>query len=247
MGMFVPKVLQRSGFAGYEQSSLPHFLAALAEAPAGAFLDVGANVGPYSLLARACSDRQVVGFEPTPDLAEVARVTAARNGLDYDVEEIALGDTDGRATLHLSETSDSSNSLNPDFRPSSTSIDVSLERLDAWAARTGTAPGVLKVDTETTEPAVLRGARDTVAAHKPWVFCEVLHGRGEEDLTEVVKPWGYTWYHLTGTGPLEPASQIVGDPDHRHFMWLFVPEPLGEKHWERAAAWRAALEATSPK
>jgi FkbM family methyltransferase len=240
--MFVPKVLQRSGLGGYERSSFPHFLAALEEAPPGAVLDVGANVGPYSLLARACGDRRVVAFEPTPDLAEIARVTAARNGLDYDVEEIALGDADGHATLHLSETSDSSNSLNPDFRPSSSSIDVPLERLDTWVGRTGTVPGLLKVDTETTEPAVLRGAVGTVTEHRPWVFCEVLYKRGEEELTEVVAPWGYTWYHLTGPGPLEPATRIVGDPEHEHFMWLFVPEPLGDEHWSRAAAWRAALD-----
>ena len=201
-------------------------------------------MGPYSLLARACSDRQVVAFEPTPDLARVARVTGERNGLDYLVEEIALGDAAGTATLYLSDTSDSSNSLNPEFRPSSASLEVPVETLDGWVERTGTAPGILKVDTETTEPAVLRGAGDTVRRHRPWVFCEVLHGRVEAELTEVLGSWGYTWYHLTGPGPLEPRTEIVGDEEQKHYMWLFVPGPLGEEHWSRAHAWRAALEAT---
>ena len=188
-------------------------------------LDIGLNVGPYALLARSCSDREVVGFEPTPDLAHIARVTGARNGLPYRVEEIALGDSEGTATLYLSDTSDSSNSLNPDFRPNHTSIEVPLETLDSYVARTGVVPGLLKVDTETTEPAVLRGAARTVAEHRPWVFCEVLHGRGEDDLTRAIADWGYTWYHLTGPGPLEPAEAIVGDKAMQHFMWLFVPEP----------------------
>jgi FkbM family methyltransferase len=244
LAMYVPKVLQRNGFAGYEPSSLPHFLAALQAARPGVVLDVGANVGPYSLLARACSDRAVVAFEPTPDLAQVARVTGERNGLDFLVEERALGDTDGTATLYLSSRTDSSNSLNPGFRPSSESIDVPLETLDSWVARTGQVPGIIKVDTETTEPAVLRGADRTVSEHRPWVFCEVLYGYVEEELTAAVAEWGYTWYHLTGPGPLEPAAQIVGDPRHEHFMWLFVPEPLEEEHWRSAEAWQQALELT---
>lgn len=240
---FVPKVLQREDLAGYEATSFPHFLASLSEAPAGAVLDIGANVGPYSLLARTCSDREVVGFEPTPDLAHIARVTGARNGIPYLVEEIALGDAEGTATLYLSDTSDSSNSLNPDFRPNHTSIEVPLETLDAYVARTGIVPAVLKVDTETTEPAVLRGAKETIARHRPWVFCEVLHGRGEADLTAAIIDWGYTWYHLTGDGPLEPLTEIVGDATHKHYMFLFVPEPLGDAHWELTAAWRDSLDA----
>lgn len=241
---FVPKVLQREDLAGYEASSFPHFLAALTEAPAGAVLDIGLNVGPYALLARACSDREVVGFEPTPDLAQIARVTGARNGVPYLVEEIALGDAEGTATLYLSDTSDSSNSLNPDFRPSTRSLEVPLETLDAYVARTGTAPGLLKVDTETTEPAVLRGAAHTIAEHRPWVFCEVLHGRGEDELTRAITDWGYNWYYLTGPGPLEKLDTIVGDAEHKHYMFLFTPEPLGDAHWERARAWRDALDAT---
>jgi FkbM family methyltransferase len=244
LAMYVPKVLQRNGFAGYEPSSLPHFLAALQAAPAGVVLDVGANVGPYALLARACSDRAVVAFEPTPDLAQVARVTGERNGLDYLVEERALGDDNGTATLYLSSSTDSSNSLNPSFRPHAGSIDVPLETLDSWVARTGQVPGIIKVDTETTEPAVLRGADRTVSKHRPWIFCEVLAGHVEEELTGAMAGWGYTWYHLTAPGPLEPSAQIVGDPTHEHFMWLFVPEPLGEEHWRSAAAWKQALELT---
>lgn len=242
--MFVPKVLQRQGFAGYEASSLPHFLAALGEAPPGAFLDVGANVGPYSLLARACSTRSVVAFEPTPDVADVARRTGERNGLDYPVEETALGDAEGSATLYLSSTTDSSNSLNPEFRPQSGSRQVAVTTLDAWVARSDVRPAIIKVDTETTEPAVLRGAARTVREHRPWVFCEVLAGRVEAELSEVLGEWGYTWYHLTGVGPLDPATRIVGDPEYQHLMWMLVPEPLPQEHWDRAAAWREALEAT---
>lgn len=242
--MYVARVLSEQGISHYEPSTVPHVLAALELAPAGAMYDVGANVGPYGLLARAFSDRQVVGFEPTPDLADVAQRIGELNGLDYPVERIALGDHEGTVELYLSDSTDSSNSLNPAFRPYSNILDVPLVRLDDYVETSGLVPGLVKVDTETTEPAVLRGATETVAKHRPWVFCEVLSGQTERELNEVVEPWGYTWYHLTAGDELAPSAEIVGDPTFTHFMYLLVPEPLGADYWSRVREWAAALEAT---
>ena len=158
--MYVPRTLAKTGVGGYEPGSLPHFLAALAEAGEGEVLDIGANIGPYALLARAFSDRVVRGFEPTPELADIAESCAAANGLDYLVERIALGAGEGTAKLYLSDSTDSSNSLNPTFRPHTYELDVPLESLDSYVGRTGARPAIIKVDTETTEPDVLRGSRE---------------------------------------------------------------------------------------
>ena len=240
--MYVPRVLAKTGFGGYEPTSLPHFLAALEEAGDGEVLDIGASIGPYALLARVFSDRRVRGFEPTPELADVAASCAAANGLDYLVERIALGAEDGTAKLYLSDSTDSSNSLSPTFRPYTYVLEVPLESLDNYVDRTGAQPAIIKVDTETTEPNVLRGSRRTVNEYRPWIFCEVLHGRTEADLAKAMAGWGYTAYYLDGPGPLQPRSEIVGDPELKNFMWLFTPTPLPEKHWRRAAAWHQALE-----
>jgi FkbM family methyltransferase len=240
--MYVPRVLAKTGFGGYEPGSLPHFLAALAEAGDGEVLDIGANIGPYALLARAFSDRIVRGFEPTPELAQVAESCATANGLDYLVERIALGAEEGTATLHLSDSTDSSNSLNPTFRPYTYALEVPLESLDNYVGRTGARPAIIKVDTETTEPDVLRGSHQTVHEYRPWIFCEVLHGRTEADLAKAIAGWGYTAYYLDGPGPLKPRSEIVGDPELKNFMWLFTPAPLPQGHWGTAMAWRQALE-----
>ena len=115
--MFVPGVLETKKLAGYEPFAVECFLATLGEAGPGAVFDVGANVGVYALLAAAYSNRAVVAFEPAPDTAAVARETAARNDLAVTVEEIAISDATRTATLYLSSSTDSSNSLNPDFRP----------------------------------------------------------------------------------------------------------------------------------
>jgi FkbM family methyltransferase len=63
--------------------------------------DVGANSGIYSLAALAAKpDAEVHAFEPTPEIAERLRQTAALNGLDrLVVHQTAVFSKDGQATL----------------------------------------------------------------------------------------------------------------------------------------------------
>ena len=240
--LHVPRRLAASGLAGYEPHALECFLTLLQTARPGAVVDVGANVGLYALLAAACSGRGVVAFEPTPELAEVARSAARCNALPVVVEELALGRSDGTATLFLSDQSDSSNSLAPGYRPSSRQLEIAVETLDGYCARTGIVPAVIKVDTETTEPDVLAGASQVISRYRPWILCEVLYGRRPGELAEVMAPHGYTWYHLRGEPDPRPVSELVGDPDHVDLMYLLAPEPVGARLWTRMAAWREALD-----
>lgn len=242
--MYVPRRLQETGFARYEPEAMAVYLAAIDRLPDRSAFDVGANVGVFSLLASAITDVEVIGFEPTPDLAAAFRRIVAANRLECIVEEIALGATSGRATLHLSDVTDSSNSLRSGFRPGDRTVHVALETLDAYVARTGRVPGALKIDTESTEPDVLRGALETLKTAGPWIVCEVLAGRTEAELMDILRPLGYRWYPLTGEIPAIAADEIVGDPTYQHMDWLFTPEEPDEAFWANTRAWRAALDAT---
>jgi FkbM family methyltransferase len=243
--MFIPRKLDDAGLGEYEPYALDCFLALVERAGPGAVYDVGANVGLYGLLAGAYSDRAVHCFEPAPDTAQAARDIAAANGIEMTVAEIALGDESGTATLYLSDSTDSSNSLNPNFRAHSKEIVVPLERLDDYVERTGAVPAVIKIDTETTEPEVLAGARKLIAEHRPWIMVEVLWSLVEDRLHAVMDEFGYTYYHLDGPGPREATETIVGDKTWTHYMFLLTPEPVDDAFWERMNAWREALEASA--
>lgn len=241
--MIVPRHLAADGLVGYEPSSLACFLAATDVAAPGAVFDIGANVGIYAALASAMTDRPVCAFEPWPVLVDVARRFSEDNKLGFTTEAIALGAENGDATLYLSDASDSSNSLNESFRSSSHQIQVPVETLDSYVDRTGTVPAVLKVDTETTEPQVLTGGLETIAKHRPWILAEVLAGRVEPELEQVLAPLGYRWYHITDEVPLRESVRIVGDASYADMMWLFAPEKPGEEFWAAVRARRAALSA----
>lgn len=229
--MLVPRKLSKVGLKSYEPAAVACFLAALDVAGPGEVLDIGANVGIYAGIASALSRRTVRAFEPAPELAGVAARFAADNQLGFSVESLALGAENGTATFYMSDASDTSNSLAEGFRESSEQLTVTVETLDSYAARNGVIPAILKVDTETTEPDVLAGAAATIAKHRPWILCEVLAGRGEDRLMEVVRPFGYHWYHITSEVPYQEVDTIAGDRTYDNLMWLFAPEVPDERFW----------------
>ena len=238
---YVNRLLAESGLAGYDADTLACFLAAIDDGDSAPVFDVGANIGIFSWLAAALTPATVVAFEPTPELNAQMRAICVANGLAVNVEELALGAAPGTALLHLSEQTDSSNSLRAGFRPSRRSISVTVETIDRYVASTGTTPHVIKVDTESTEPDVLRGAAGLLATSRPWIICEVLAGRTEADLTAILTPLGYCWFRIDGTEPLEPRTSIEGDPSYAHMNWLFAPEEPRPAFWHAYAGWRTSI------
>jgi len=243
-GLYVGRVLERDGLASYEADALACFLGLTDIAGPGPVWDVGANIGVYSLLARSATDREVVAFEPTPDVAAAARFVHDSNGLPCEIRETALADAPGTATLYLSGTTDSSNSLREGFRKAKGTVEVTQETMDDLVDGGHAAPAVLKIDTETTEPAVLRGGMRTLMRSRPWIMCEILPGRTEVELTEVLAPLGYTWYLIADTTPYQPTDLLAGDP--KQYMWLFAPEPVPDELWKRIDSWRIALDRCTP-
>ncbi|HWN45491.1 MAG TPA: amino acid adenylation domain-containing protein, partial [Thermoanaerobaculia bacterium] len=60
-------------------------------------LDVGANIGLFTLLAGRAADVRIHAFEPIPPLASTLRVNAGLHGLDARVHDCGLSDEDGTA------------------------------------------------------------------------------------------------------------------------------------------------------
>jgi hypothetical protein len=121
-----------------------------------------------------------------------------------------------------------SSSLSLEFMKASgdsESLCVPIVSLDRVLERKALGPvGLIKIDTESTEPEVLASARATLARDRPWIVCEVLQGRGAEaGLEAVLRPLDYTFYLLTPDGPRLQAH-VEGHP-----LWLnylFAPRPL---------------------
>ena len=126
-------------------------------------LDVGANVGAYALLfgAWAGPGGRVWAFEPAPGAFDGLRRHVAANGLEDVVTPVraAVSDRGGRAALVGADWQGTSR-LGDDGEGGTM---VETVTVDAFCAREGITPALIKVDVEGWELEVLRGARETIA------------------------------------------------------------------------------------
>jgi FkbM family methyltransferase len=236
--LYVPKVLARDGLAKYEPDSLAAALA-IVEAREGVFVDVGANVGVFALVVAGVTGRASLAFEPLPAAAEVLEATVRRHRLDVAVSRVALADRDGITEFFVSATTDSSSGLDEKFRPVSARFPVTLARLDDVLGTR--APSLIKIDTETTEPAVLAGSVATIERHRPPFLVEVLYRRTEDAIQAFFTERGYAAYHVTSADRWEAADRVTGDPKYAFNNWLFTPEPLDDAFFTALMRWRIAL------
>ena len=136
---------------------------------AGVVFDIGANAGIYSLAALAVEPRAVVhAFEPTPEIAQRLRKTAAMNALSsLQVHELAISDEGGRAILTRWRGDDGANEgMNYLGAPENAALEqlkVNTVRLDDFCEsnRIGRID-LLKLDIQGHEHAALLGAETLI-------------------------------------------------------------------------------------
>lgn len=139
--------------------------------PEAIVLDVGANTGQFAALARAESDAAVIhSFEPHP--VAFAQLADRAPGLRIAAEHLALGDEDGEVEIfdYADETGSQHASvyravIEGVHRRPAAGVRVRCARLDTFARERAMAHvGLLKIDTEGHELAVLRGAAGLLGA-----------------------------------------------------------------------------------
>jgi FkbM family methyltransferase len=142
--------------------------------PGATVLDVGANVGAYTVLfARWVGDSgRVVAFEPAPGSIAGLREHVRLNGLSNRVEivDAAVSDGVGSAIFDCEGVS-GANALVPGAAGPG-AITVATTTLDAFCADRGLQPTVVKIDVEGAELDVLRGGRRVLAAPGLQAFVE---------------------------------------------------------------------------
>lgn len=210
------------GIYGYESGTMKVFYRLLDQA--ASVFDIGANTGLYSLIAAAEDpSRRVESFEPVPRIFSALERNVLSSGLaNCRFHRCAVTDFDGEIPLYIPP------GRIPFGATTATDRDRSLETirvpavtLDAFAAAQGIRGlDLMKIDTESTEPAVLRGASGVLRRFRPVVVCEVLPGKTEGQLHAILDPMEYAYYWITQTA-LKKRMRIEGDA--RNMNWLFVP------------------------
>jgi FkbM family methyltransferase len=121
-------------------------------------IDVGANIGSYTVLASSVVGTRVLAIEPDPNTMSHLKRNLTANQVNHLVqtEEVAIGASLG--TVQFTIGQDTTNQVSRD--PSVASRSVKLTTLDLLLAQE--EPVFIKLDVEGYEPEALAGARKTL-------------------------------------------------------------------------------------
>ncbi|MBI3616088.1 MAG: FkbM family methyltransferase [Candidatus Omnitrophica bacterium] len=222
-------------------------------------IDVGSRGGIHPRLRPIASIIDVVGFEP--DAEEVRRLQGEETGLFRSVRHLpyALGQTDGRQTLHLCRSRGTSSFLKPnrpflDRFPDASRFDVETAQSVEVKSLDGLIQGFsgglprqidfLKLDTQGSELLVLKGAHQTLRSQVVALDIEVEFAPLYEsqplfrDVDAYLAECGFTLFKLRrmewvrrgyAERPYRSGGQIVFGEA------VYLKDPLSNEQWSPTA------------
>jgi len=217
------------GLRGFEYAEL---FAALAP-KINVFMDIGANIGLYSLIAAKINPKMnIVGFEPASGPLYFYKKNVSRNNFsNIKVEAIALSEKSG--TIDFYEISNpkykylkhnlagENNAGSKSKGRNYVKITVNTETLDNYVSRNFKEVDLIKIDTEGTEHYILQNADNVLSKMQPIIICETLYNVIESDLEQIMRKYGYEFYNHIPQG-LKKVDTIVRDNDNGVRNCFFV-------------------------
>jgi len=151
-----------------EMAFVTHFLR-----PSDLFVDVGANVGAYTVLAGAVAGAKAIAFEPSPAVFPYLKRNVLLNELQERVKPInaAAGRSPGR--LRMTQGLGTENHISP-AGTAGNDVEVEAATLDTVLA--GESPALFKVDVEGFESEAIAGA--WASLKKPSVQALIIERSG---------------------------------------------------------------------
>jgi FkbM family methyltransferase len=177
--------------------------------PDDLFVDIGANVGSYTILACAAKHARGICFEPVPSTFARLMDNLRINNLCGHVDAKNIGLSDREGDLLFSSGEDTTNHVVADEERLSNVVRIKVLPLDAIL--NGATPAMLKIDVEGFETPVLKGARQTL--RKPGLHSVImeLNGSGrrygfeDRELVEYMYDLGFSTFRY------EPFSrELIG-------------------------------------
>lgn len=202
----------------------------------GVFIDIGANIGYYSLLAAAVNQKaKIISFEPATGPCYYLTKNVSRNNFqNITVEAVALSNFIGNIEFYEVQNqkytylkynlSGEGNAGSITEGRNFKRIIVPTITLDEYANKHNVKNiDLIKMDTEGTENTILIGASEVITKYRPIIICETIFNAIEKDLETIMLTHGYEFYNHCPEG-LKKVTTIQRTIDDGVSNCFFVPK-----------------------
>jgi FkbM family methyltransferase len=190
------------------------------------FIDVGANAGLFSLIARAANNNiKVIAVDPSFATSYYVPKNLKANKFDERItfHNVALSDSEEEMTFYevknpkypyLEYNLGGASSL---YEKPKAYLErkVKVTTIDLLVEDNTSIDSIdfVKIDAEGAEPQIIKGMQETIRQHKPIIVCEILFNLIEAELEVVFSGHGFDFYYHTEHG-LTPTSSIIRSTDN---------------------------------
>jgi len=230
---YLTQLLFWNGYKSFEYSALFETLSKNIDV----FLDIGSNIGYYSLLAAKSNPKiKAYAFEPASGPKHYLKANIEVNNFNNNIThlDLALSENVGKIDFYevenvkyktlqynlAGEGNAGTKTTSRNFIKNTVNSktlqqfinEASLSKID-----------VIKMDTEGTEVNILKSGVESIIKHQPIIICETLFNNIESELEDFFKSLNYSFYNHTPQG-LKKVATITRDVDNGIRNCFFVPD-----------------------
>src|ERR1035437_3251001 len=191
---------------------------------ADVIIDVGANTGIYSLIAKAINKNSLVyAFEPVERVFKKLEENNSLNGFDVHCFPTALSNTTGTATIydikseHVYSVTVNKNLNTPDIESIKTEIQtitlyVIIEKNNL------TKIDLSKIDVETHEAEVLEGFSKYLKKFHPTILIEILNDEVGANVQKIVSDLDYLYFNIDENAGIRQVTSITKSDYYNYLL-----------------------------
>jgi FkbM family methyltransferase len=215
-------------YGSWERHSLKIWAHACRDA--GEILDIGANTGVFSLLARCNNEKaRIVAVEPIALNAEILQANIDENRAEVEVELSAMSESDGVAKMYMlrdqlnymTAVDDDRYARHPEIVRGAEVVET-VVRLQSWPSIRDrlrlSGPALIKVDVEGHEVAVIRSMMDHIRLNVPTLLIEIIGDENASTIQALLMDVPYRKFAINESAGRAWEVEKLWDNDHQNFL-----------------------------
>ncbi len=170
----------------------------------GCIVDVGANIGNHSVFFGVLMNRDVICFEPNPEVYPLLVHNLESNGVRHRSFDIGLGEQAGQFGI-VADHIQAVTNMGAAKLQADAGGTIAGERLDDVLGEKldlDSPIAAIKIDIEGMEAEMLRGSVKTIQSYRPEIFVEAMDHTALQMIEEILVPLGYVRLYQHASTPV---------------------------------------------